>query len=146
MLRIKQALSCNQTELFQTAAYDAAMRKKERPALGQRLVELRQAAGLTQMALGEQLGVHHSNIAFWELSGTPPRGEVLPKLAHALGVSVDELLGVTPPKPKRQVAKGRLQLVFEAASKLPRRQQEKVLDILEPFVNHHASETNGKAA
>jgi transcriptional regulator with XRE-family HTH domain len=51
---------------------------------------------------------HPSDIAFWELSGTPPRGEVLPKLAHALGVSVDALLGVTPPKPKKQAAKGRL--------------------------------------
>jgi transcriptional regulator with XRE-family HTH domain len=139
MLRTKQALSCDQTELFQTAAYDAAMRKKERPALGQRLVELRQAVGLTQMALGEQLGVHHSNIAFWELSGTPPRGEVLPKLAHALGVSVDELLGVTPPKPKRQAAKGRLQLVFESAARLPRRQQEKIVEVVEAMVERHSN-------
>jgi transcriptional regulator with XRE-family HTH domain len=139
MLRTKQALSCDQTELFQAAAYDAAMRKKERPALGQRLVELRQAVGLTQMALGEQLGVHHSNIAFWELSGTPPRGEVLPKLAHALGVSVDELLGVTPPKPKRQAAKGRLQLVFESAARLPRRQQEKIVEVVEAMVERHSN-------
>ena len=51
---------------------------------------------------------------------------------------MDQLLGVTPPKPKKQAAKGRLQLVFEAASRLPRRQQEKVLDILEPFVREHA--------
>lgn len=140
MLRTKQALSCNHTELFQTAAYDALMRKKDRPPLGQRLVELRQAAGLTQMQLGEQLGVHHSNIAFWELSGTPPRGEVLPKLARALGVSVDTLLGVTPPKPKKQAAKGRLQLVFESASRLPRRQQEKVAEFVDAFVKQHASE------
>jgi len=50
---------------------------------------------------------------------------------------VDVLLGVTPPKLKKQAAKGRLQLVFESASKLPRRQQEKILDILEPFVRQH---------
>jgi len=62
-----------------------------------RLVELRQAAGLTQVQLAEKIGVHPSNIGFWELSGTPPRGEVLPKLAQALSVSVDVLLGVTRP-------------------------------------------------
>jgi transcriptional regulator with XRE-family HTH domain len=115
------------------------MRKKDRPPLGLRLTELRQAAGLTQAQLAERIGVHSSNIGFWELSGTPPRGEVLPKLAHVLGVSVDELLGVTPPKPKKQAAKGRLQLVFEAASKLPRRQQEKVAEFVEAFVAQHAN-------
>jgi len=91
------------------------------------------------MQLAGKIGVHHSNIAFWELSGTPPRGEVLPKMAHALGVSVDALLGVTPPKPKRQAAKGRLQYVFEAASKLPRRQQEKVAEFVGAFVKQHAN-------
>jgi transcriptional regulator with XRE-family HTH domain len=133
-----QALSSLAPRLFTAAEYAAAMRKKERPALGQRLVELRQAAGLTQMQLAQKLAVHHSNIAFWELSGTPPRGEVLPVMAQALNVSVDELLGVTPPKPRKQAAKGRLQLVFEAASRLPRRQQEKIAEFVEAFVKQHA--------
>jgi len=134
-----QAFSFQQSGDFPAADYDAAMRKKDRPPLGLRLTELRQAAGLTQIQLADKLGVHPSNIGFWELSGTPPRGEVLPKMANALGVSVDALLGVTPPKPKRQAAKGRLQHVFEAASKLPRRQQEKVADFVGAFVAQHAN-------
>ena len=133
-----QALSFQQSGDFPAADYDAAMRKKDRPPLGLRLTELRQAAGLTQIQLADKLGVHPSNIGFWELSGTPPRGEVLPKMANALGVSVDALLGVTPPKPKRQAAKGRWQSVFEAASKLPRRQQEKVAEFVGAFVKQHA--------
>jgi transcriptional regulator with XRE-family HTH domain len=133
-----QALFSSQSELFTATVYDDAMRKKERPLLGQRLVELRQAAGLTQMQLAERLGVHHSNIAFWELSGTAPRGQVLPTMAQALGVSVDVLLGVTPPKPKRQAAKGRLQLVFESAAMLPRRQQEKIVEVVEAMVEKHS--------
>ena len=138
MLRTRQAFSSGQSELFISVAYDADMRKKDRPALGKQLAELRQAAGLTQMQLAEKVGVHHSNIAFWELSGTPPRGEVLPKMAYALGVSVDALLGVTPPKPKRQAAKGRLQLVFESAARLPRRQQEKIVEVVEAMVEKHS--------
>ena len=134
-----QAFSFDQSEFFPVADYDAVMRKKDRPPLGLRLTELRQAAGLTQTQLAERTGVHPSNIGFWELSGTPPRGEVLPKMANALGVSVDVLLGVTPTKPKRQAAKGRLQHVFEAASKLPRRQQEKVADFVGAFVAQHAN-------
>ncbi len=134
-----QAFSFNQSGDFPVADYDAVMRKKDRPPLGLRLTELRQATGLTQIQLADKLGVHPSNIGFWELSGTPPRGEVLPKMAHALGVSVDALLGVTPPKPKKQAAKGRLQLVFESASKLPRRQQEKVAEFVGAFVKQHAN-------
>jgi len=134
-----QAFSLGQTEFFSGVGYDGAMSKKDRPPLGLRLAELRQAAGLTQVQLAEKIGVHPSNIGFWELSGTAPRGEVLPKLAQALAVSVDALLGVTPTKPKRQAAKGRLQHVFEAASKLPRRQQEKVADFVGAFVAQHAN-------
>lgn len=138
-----QALSGTTSEVFLTLGYDAGMPKTERPPLAKRLAELRQAAGLSQAQLAEKVGVNASNIAFWELSGTPPRGEVLPKLAQVLGVSVDELLGVRPLKPKRQVAKGRLQEVFEAASKLPRRQQEKIAEFVEAFVNQHS---NSRAA
>lgn len=126
----------------QSRVYTAYMRKtdlsRNRPPLAQRLVELRQSAGLTQMSLAKQLGIAPSVIAFWELKGTPPRGEVLPGLARLLGVSVDNILGVEPIKPKRQAAKGKLQVLFEAASKLPRRQQEKVIAVLEPFISVHA--------
>jgi len=100
---------------------------------------LREAAGLTQQQLADQLGVDQSNIAFWERWGKAPRGEVLPAMAGALNVSVDELLGVTPPKPKKQAAKGRLQQLFETASKLPRRQQEKVADFLENYLRGASS-------
>jgi transcriptional regulator with XRE-family HTH domain len=103
------------------------------------LVGLREAAGLTQQQLADLIGVDQSNIAFWERWGKAPRGEVLPKMAHALGVSVDTLLGVTPPKPKRQAAKGRLQLVFETASRLPRRQQQKIVEVVEALVAQHAN-------
>jgi len=140
MPRITQALSLPQSTLQEDVGYDAAMRtcQKNRPPLSRHLTELRQSAGLTQMQLADKVGVHHSSIAFWELSGTPPRGEVLPKLAGALGVSIDILLNVTPPKPKKQAAKGRLQRVFENASMLPRRQQAKVAEFVEAFVAQQA--------
>jgi transcriptional regulator with XRE-family HTH domain len=104
------------------------------------LADLREAAGMTQQQIAARLGVHQSNIAFWERWDKPPRGEVLPRLAEALGVSIDALLGIQPPTPKRQVAKGRLQRVFENASRLPRRQQDKVAEFVEAFVAQHARE------
>jgi len=114
--------------------------QRARPEYGQHLAALREAAGLTQQQLAARLGVHQSNIAFWERWEKPPRGEVLPQLAAALGVSIDVLLGVAPPKPKKQAAKGRLQRVFEDAAKLPRRQQDKVAEFVEAFVAQQARE------
>src|ERR1051325_3457391 len=99
LLSVMQAQISFQGPDFQNIEYDAAMSKAVRPPLALRLAMLRKDAGLSQVQLAAKIGVHASNIAFWELSGTPPRGEVLPALARELGVSVDELLGVTPQKP-----------------------------------------------
>ena len=117
---------------FQNIGYDAVMPKAARPPLAVRLATLRKDAGLSQVQLAGRVGVHASNIAFWELSGTAPRGEVLPALARELGVSIDELLGVTPQKPA--IAKGRLQEAFHAAAKLPRRQQQKIVEVVEALL------------
>lgn len=113
---------------------------------GARLRALREAAGLSQRELARQLDVHYSNISFWEQTGTVPRGEVLPALAGILGVSVDDLLGVTKAKPPKRAAgapTGRARFVFEAVSKLPARQQQKILEVVEAFVAQHG---RGKTA
>src|SRR5438477_8757806 len=65
---------------------------RSRPKQGARLAELRKAAGLTHYDLARKVGVPQPNIAFWELSSKPPRSDVLPKLAKALGVTLDELI------------------------------------------------------
>ena len=105
---------------------------------GQHLASLREAAGLTQVALAERLGVHRSNIGFWERWDKPPRGDVLPRLAQALGVTLEDLLQTGAQlKMQHPPIKGKLQKVFEEASRLPRRQQQKILDIIEPFIQKH---------
>ncbi len=107
-----------------------------------RLRKLREAAGLTLRELARQIGEDHSNVSFWERTGKFPRSDVLMPIARALGVTVEELLG--QPKPKRtQPAGGKLGQVFEKAAKLPRRQQQKIVELLEPFVERHNATANG---
>ena len=116
-----------------------------RPALskpsvyGLHLATLRQAAGLTQQQLADAVGVKQSNIAFWERAAKPPRGEVLPALAKALGVSIDELLAVSASgqKPHRGPA-SRLEKLVEEATKLPRRRQQRIADTLEALIAQEA--------
>jgi transcriptional regulator with XRE-family HTH domain len=111
-------------------------------ARGKHLKALREAAGLSMRELARQIGEDHSNVRYWEQGGSLPRSDVLLPMAKALGVTVEEVLG--EPKPRRIVTPaGKMRHLFEAASKLPRSQQEKILGILQPFIREHA---NSKAA
>ena len=69
------------------------------------------------------------------------RSDVITRLSKILGVSADELLGTKTRRSPAAKPTGRSRQLFDAVSKLPRRQQEKVFSILEPFVAQHA---NGK--
>ena len=100
-----------------------------------RLRTLREAAGLSQRELARQIDQDQSNIRYWEQSGNFPRSDVLIPMAQALGVSVEELLG--QPGPKRVTAPGgKLGQVFQQASRLPRRQQEKLAEFVQVFISH----------
>ena len=104
-----------------------------RMATASRLRKLRQRANLTMRELARQIGVDHSNIRYWEQSGKIPRSELLAPMAKALGVTVQELLG--EPKPGRTVTPGgRLGVVCEEISSLPRSQQAKILDTIETLL------------
>ena len=104
---------------------------------GKHLKSLRESAGLSQRELAERIGEIHSNVHYWENSGNLPRSDVLLPMAKALGVTVEVLLG--EPTPRRLVKPGgKAGVVFEAVSKLPRRQQQKILDVVEALVAQHS--------
>ena len=107
---------------------------------GQHIKALREAAGLSIRELARQVGQDHSNVRYWEQSGNLPRSDVLIPMAGALGVTVEQLLGEA--KPKRVLSPaGRMRQLFDAASKLPRGKQEKIVAILEPFIREHVGQS-----
>jgi transcriptional regulator with XRE-family HTH domain len=118
---------------------------KTKPPQGMKLAELRKDAGLSQYELAAYVGVPQANIAFWERSEKPPRSEVLPKMAEALGVSVEALLIVGDEKSlKRKATKssnrrpaGKVREVFDRVSKLPRRQQEHIVNWVSAYVSQY---------
>jgi transcriptional regulator with XRE-family HTH domain len=113
--------------------------KKPRPAQGTRLVALRQAAGFSQAELAELVEEPQANIASWERNAKPPRSDALPKLARALGVRVEDLLGETEvPVTHRAGPVGQVQKIFEEVRKLPRRQQQqKVIDVVSAMLEQY---------
>ena len=149
-----QALSDYTTALPEKRPYTPAVmpRKstKSRPPQGVRLAELRKAAGLSQYELASYVGVPQANIAFWERSEKPPRSEVLSKMAEALGVSVEDLLiGETGKAASRKAAKsngrpaGKVREVFDRVSKLPRRQQEHIVNWVSAYVSQYEQTRQG---
>ena len=124
-------------ELFTHLPYSGLMANSTR---GQHLKALREAAGLSIRELARQLDQDHSNVRYWEQSGNLPRSDVLIPMAAALGVTVEQLLGEA--KPKRVLSPaGRMRQLFDAASKLPRGKQEKIVAILEPFIREHVGQS-----
>jgi len=115
--------------------------KRPRTPFGERLAALREAAGLTQAQVAAQLGITQHAYAYWERNPVALRPEQLLQLAAALHTNVEALVG-QPPAQRRNGGggpAGKARQLFEAVSRLPRRQQEKIFAILEPFVREHAS-------
>jgi len=102
------------------------------------LRRLREAAGLSVRELARQVGQSPTNVSYWERSGQLPRSDVLAPMAKALGVTVQDLLG--EPRPGRAVAPGgKLGQVFDRVAKLPRRQQDKIIEVVNALVAQSAA-------
>ncbi len=133
-----QALSLTQPLSQQSGHYDeAAMGRPaivERSAVGSRIAAARVAAGLTQEQLAQKIDVSLPNIAFWERRAPSPRTEMLAKIADALGVSIDDLLGRAQPRKKTGGPVGKVRQVFEEVSKLPRHHQQRIIGVVEALV------------
>jgi transcriptional regulator with XRE-family HTH domain len=113
--------------------------KRERTPFGQRLHTLREQAGLSQEQLGAKLGLSQRVYAYWERHPVALRPDQLLSLAEALNVSVDDLVGTNGKKKRGAGPTGKMKQLFEAASRLPRSQQQKLAAIIEPFIEHHAA-------
>jgi len=106
----------------------------ELPNFGARLVELRKAAGFTQTELANELAVTRRMIAYYEGETEHPPSNLLPGLAQALGVSIEVLLGATPPKKLSKPNDSRLQRRLQQIEKLETNEKRQVLQLLDAFI------------
>jgi len=109
-----------------------------RTPLGDQIATARKEKDMTQQQLADQLGVSQRVITYWERKHVALKPEQLSALADALGVSADFLLSRDKAKGRGNGPKGKAKYIFEEVSKLPRGQQEKIFDLLEPFISAHA--------
>jgi len=112
--------------------------KMKRPSFGEGLAQTRQGAGLTQQQLAEKLDTTQRVITYWEREKVALRPEQLAALADALGVTADFLLGREIHQKRGNGPAGKVRRVFDDVSKLPRRQQDKVVEFVSAFVKQYA--------
>ena len=72
--------------------------------LGGRIQAFRKTAGLSQEALGEQLGVSRQAVSRWESDAAVPELEKLIAMSRLFGVTVGGLLGVESPDEERDTS------------------------------------------
>jgi transcriptional regulator with XRE-family HTH domain len=131
------------TGLYASVMQTGRPSKRPRSPFGQRLLALREVTGLSQAQVAERLGITQHAYAYWERRPVALRPEQLVQLATILKITVEELMDEAAAKRRSAGPSGKARQLFEAVSKLPRRQQEKVFSILEPFVREHGNGTNG---
>ncbi|MDQ3256473.1 MAG: helix-turn-helix domain-containing protein [Acidobacteriota bacterium] len=110
---------------------------KDAPPFGRRLAVLRRGKGLSQRELGARLGVPRETVDYYERRALNPTLDVIERVAEALEVSPAQLIGddAAPLKVSRKAGPtGKVQKVFEDVSRLPRRQQEKIVEFVSAFV------------
>lgn len=114
--------------------------KKRAKEIGARLAALRKEAGLSQAALAEAIGIPQRTISFYEREAGALPSTLVPRLAKALGVSMEELLGIDNGAQRaKRGPKSQLERQLEAIATLPRNQQQKILAVVEAFINQHAT-------
>jgi transcriptional regulator with XRE-family HTH domain len=127
--------------------YDADMHPGGRPAkhprsgFGARLAKFREEAGLSQAELAEKIGITQQAIAHAERKASAVRSDTIGRIATALNVTVEELLadGAGANRKAASAAPvGRARAAFDKVSRLPRRQQDKIIEVVEALVAQHA--------
>lgn len=113
--------------------------EKDAPPFGRRLAALRRQKGLSQRELAELMRTTQKMVDYYERRAANPALEVVQRAAAALEVSPVELIdGVAPARLNKKAGPtSKVQRIFEDVSRLPRRQQEKIVEFVTAIVRQY---------
>ena len=101
---------------------------------GERLAQLRKAAGYTQVELAAEVGITQRMVAYYEVPDAQPPAHLLPQIAQALGVGVDVLLGLAQPRRPKRIATNRLERRLLEIEKLNPKAKRQLTQLLDTFI------------
>lgn len=104
-----------------------------------RLRELRKQRGMTQQQLADKVGILNVSLSNYERGTQMPDIFTLTKLANALGVSTDTLLGLNDPVDEASSPKTLEARILSAGiDKLPQPQREQALNVVKAMFLQYA--------
>ena len=107
------------------------MYRKEEENFSERLVKIRKSKGLSQQELSSMTGISRRMIAHYEtkIVNVPPDSSV--KLAKALNITIDELMGHKPLKQKESTKTRKLVKKLKTLEKLPPHEQKTITSLID---------------
>jgi transcriptional regulator with XRE-family HTH domain len=102
--------------------------------MSERIRRIRKQKGLSQTDLGELIGVSQQVITNYERGAREPNVEILLKIAGALGVTIEALIGEKSFKPEDMTPRA-LQKRFELIKKLPPEKQKAFINMVDAFIS-----------
>lgn len=108
-----------------------------RNAFGKRLAQLRKARGLTQTELGQKVGISFRMVAYYEGQTQYMPTHILPQLARALGVTVDELTDTATTSVVPVDVDGLVWRRFLRLQELPTRARNAALQKIDAILDRH---------
>jgi len=99
-----------------------------------RLKQLRTQRKLTQGRMAEILGVSLRMYCRWEAAEAMPYADTLVKIADALQVSADELLGRDELKPEHRIHNAELHRLYQQVDQLSDEDQQALIILLDSLV------------
>jgi transcriptional regulator with XRE-family HTH domain len=114
--------------------------EKDAPPFGRRLAALRRQKGLSQRELAELMRTTQKMVDYYERRAANPALEVVQRAAAALEVSAAHLIGdgTAPARLNKKAGPtGKVQRIFEDVSRLPRRQQDKIVEFVTAIVRQY---------
>ncbi len=105
-------------------------------ALGKRIAALRKKKNVTQVELSEKIGVSQSLISNYEIGRIRAPHEFITKIAQALDLSADEILGVQkrPQSKDDDAVERRFARRLKLVKALPKRDQDALLRTIDAFL------------
>jgi transcriptional regulator with XRE-family HTH domain len=103
---------------------------------GERLAQLRKAAGYTQQQLADEIGASRRQVAYYEGETEHPPAGLLIALAKALTVTTDELLGVRTGRGKvpTPTVSTRLERRLKLIERMPAKPKQQLLGLIDTYL------------
>jgi transcriptional regulator with XRE-family HTH domain len=99
-------------------------------SLSQRISKLRKDLNLTQTQVADKLGITQPAYARYEAAQRKIPIDLMPNLASAFGISVEDLLGIST-KSKKRGPQSQLEKRFEEIQALSKKEQRYIIETLD---------------